>query len=371
MSGEGSQVSTPGRTAGAAGAAGSGVGPAGGGLYLPPSMNLTMGGASANLTPMQQHPQGYFRHYTAAEHAAAQAAAAAAVAGRGPGPSAMQGMPTTMGMGSMFTPAAPSLGPGAAGVISPSAPLPLQHTPAPFSPPAVTTLPPPPPTPPTPPTQQPLPPSSPPSPIREKQPDYEKDWVLGACQKEMRRRADVAGTKGCFRYGDGESDVNKSISNVKKSHAVQQLLSHDNWKVSQGLDPDWKQAPQGTPDAKRMAMQAKAAAAAEEEEAKNKCRTSADSARLAFILFSDEVYTKILLSEQPPNDRNKRDLHALGVKDPEGVWDKVVDYFLDEDLKLGGISPGNPVSHAGCTAPGVERMWEVLQSLDYKAPVSK
>lgn len=115
----------------------------------------------------------------------------------------------------------------------------------------------------------------------------------------------------------------------------------------------------------------KAAAGAALVQEKRRTHSSADSARLAFILFSDEIYMKLLLSEQAPTDRNKHDLHSLRVTDPEGVWDQVVDYCLEEDLKLGGIRPGNPVSHAGSTAPGVERMWETLQALGYKAPVSK
>lgn len=188
----------------------------------------------------------------------------------------------------------------------------------------------------------------------------------------MKRRAMVAGTKGVFRFGDGDKDVNRSLSNVKKDDAVAQLKAHDEWRESKGLDPEWKFAPQGTPEGRRLAHEAKKAAAAEVESQKKRvARSSADAARLIFILFTDEMYTRLLLSEQPPSDRNKRDLKQLGVKDPEGVWDDAVDHYLDKDLVLGGVTPGNPTYHGDSTAPGVDKMWEVLQSLDYKEPVDK
>lgn len=76
----------------------------------------------------------------------------------------------------------------------------------------------------------------------------------------------------------------------------------------------------------------------------------------------------MISSEQSPTDRTKRDLNQLGAKDPDGVWDKVVYYCLNEELTLGGVPPGNPVSHAASTAPGVPKMWEILQGLGYKAP---
>ncbi|CAM9828340.1 unnamed protein product, partial [Pylaiella littoralis] len=88
-------------------------------------------------------------------------------------------------------------------------------------------------------------------------------------------------------------------------------------------------------------------------------------------MLSDEIYMELVTSEQAPTDRNKRDLNHHGAKDPNGFWDKVVDYFLDENLVLGGIQPGNPVSHAASTAEGVAKMWETLQSLDYKALAKK
>ncbi|CAM9993272.1 unnamed protein product [Pylaiella littoralis] len=339
---------------------------------------------NALSSPAQQQQNGsFFQQYTPAQHAAARAAAAtaaAAAASAGHAPAVHGNLPH-MGMGAIY-PSPSSGSAGVAGIVAHS-PVPgMQHPALQYSPRHVplTHLPPPPPAssplPPTPtipaPAPAPLPPASPPKPIRDKQPSYEKDWLLSACQAEMRRRAEAAGDKkGSFKYGSEDGDINRSISNVKKAAAVQQLLAHDSWKVSQGLDPDWKQAPQGTPDAKRLAMQAKAAAEEAEEEEKRRARTSADAARLAFIVFSDEIYTKLLQSEQAPTDRNKRDLHQLGVKDPDGVWDLIVDYFLKEDLKLGGIRPGNPVSHAGSTAPGVDKMWEQLEGLDYKAPVKK
>lgn len=88
-------------------------------------------------------------------------------------------------------------------------------------------------------------------------------------------------------------------------------------------------------------------------------------------MFSDEIYERLLVSEQPPVDRNKRDLKQIGSCDPDGVWGDVVDYFLDENLELGGVSPRNPKSHADSTAPGVPKMWETLDGLDYKEPVEK
>lgn len=48
--------------------------------------------------------------------------------------------------------------------------------------------------------------------------------------------------------------------------------------------------PQGTPNAKNIALEAKALAEVAGEEEKGKQRTSADAARLIFIMFSDEVY---------------------------------------------------------------------------------
>lgn len=187
----------------------------------------------------------------------------------------------------------------------------------------------------------------------------------------MKRRAANAGEKGAFRYGDKPEDVNRSISNVKKDQAVAQLMAHDAWFVSKGIDPAWRYAPQGTSEARRLAHQARAAAAEEEVIGKKRSRYSADSARLAFIMFSDEIYERLLLSESAPIDRNKRDLRQIGSCDPDGIWGDVVGYFLDENLELGGVSPRNPKSHADSTAPGVSKMWETLQGLDYKEPVEK
>ncbi|CAN0292021.1 unnamed protein product [Ectocarpus sp. 4 AP-2014] len=304
------------------------------------------------LSPPPLQHQHQYMHFSAAQHAAAAAAASAAMS-RNFG---------HLGMSGVVTQGSHPLGGGAAGMYMPQ-PAPLVSLA-----PSPTVMPPPPS---TPSTSPPLPPATPPKPIRDKQPNYEKDWLLTACQTELKRRAEVAGQKGVLRFGDGEDDFKKSLSNVKKKEAAEILLAHDAWKVSKGVDPDWKQAPQGTPEPKRLAYAAKAAMEKEQEGDKRRVRSSADAARLAFILFSDEVYTKVLQSEQAPTDRNKRDLHTLGANDPEGIWDTVVDYFLDEDLRLGGISPGNPKSHAGSTAPGVEKMWETLQELDYKEPVSK
>ncbi|CAB1096150.1 unnamed protein product [Ectocarpus sp. CCAP 1310/34] len=216
----------------------------------------------------------------------------------------------------------------------------------------------------------PTPPTLPPNPIREEQANY-ADWLLPACQSEMKRHAEAAGHKGAFRYGDGVDEINTSISSVKKPEAVKLLLAQDAWRVSKGLDPDWKQAPQGTPQAKRVAKEAKAKLAAEEEERRRRCRSSGDAARLCFIMFSDEMYEKVTTSEQAPTDRNKRDNHAIGVNDPDGVWDEIVDHFVDENLRLGGVRAGNPKSHDGSTAPGVPKMWEALQSLDYDDPAKK
>ncbi|CAB1102113.1 unnamed protein product [Ectocarpus sp. CCAP 1310/34] len=156
-------------------------------------------------------------------------------------------------------------------------------------------------------------PTLPPKPIREEQPDY-ADWLLPACQTEMKRRAEAEGHKGAFRYGGGVDEVNTSISSVQKPEAVKLLLAQDAWHVSKGVDPNWKQAPQGTPQAKRVGKEAKAKLAAEEEERQRRCRSSGDAARLCFMVFSDEMYEKALTNEQAPTDRNKRDNHVIGVE---------------------------------------------------------
>ncbi|CAM9828271.1 unnamed protein product, partial [Pylaiella littoralis] len=84
--------------------------------------------------------------------------------------------------------------------------------------------------PPPPPPASPLPPPpSPPKPTREKEPNYDKDWLLAACTRETRRRANMAGDSKFFRYGDDEDDVQTSIPSMKKGAAAQALLAHDAW----------------------------------------------------------------------------------------------------------------------------------------------